>query len=448
MPRGLGPRSLGARPRAWVRPRPAAAHRIVRRKPIAVVLATRFRHAIRSERMLPVAVAVIVLFASVASGLPASAMGGGSNAPVGGPTGNGTEPRIALGGVGAGFIEGELGGNADGSANADGSTDNGDQASAETTEEDVARLLSELGPEARELQEEPVEEAGLAPIIDGPFLEDGTLVKPIAVDTSVADGSGLVRRYRVRSGDTLVGIAARFDVQMMTIWWANRLSSKNDLRVGQVLRIPTVDGLVVTVKEGDTLHSIARTNHVKQAAIYEVNGLDDPNLVMGQTLLIPGARGKAIKIPRTTPRPSSTQPRQSGSSRPPSRYTGGSFSWPVSGGNNYISQYFRYGHYAIDIAADYGSRVRSAASGTVIFAGYRSNGGGYQVWIAHGSGLYTTYNHMAAVTVGRGQGVGRGDSVGRVGCSGNCSGPHLHFEVWRGYPWQGGSQRVNPLSFY
>ena len=39
----------------------------------------------------------------------------------------------------------------------------------------------------------------------GPFLDDGTLVKPVAVDTTVADGADLLRTYRVKSGDTLDG---------------------------------------------------------------------------------------------------------------------------------------------------------------------------------------------------------------------------------------------------
>jgi murein DD-endopeptidase MepM/ murein hydrolase activator NlpD len=395
--------------------------------------------ALPSEAALPIAVSAIVLFASVVSGGP----GRTPNAPVGGPTGNGSEPRLAVGGLGAELpeLEGTIGQVPPEGADP-GPGDDGDP-----TGEDISHLLAGLGPEARALAEEPVGDAGAAPIIDGPFLEDGTLLKPVAVDTSVADGSGLVRRYRVRAGDTLVGIASRFDVQMMTIWWANRLSSKNDLKVGQVLRIPTVDGLVVTVREGDTLDSIARTNHVKADAIYELNGLTDRTLVMGQTLILPGARGQQIRVPRPTPRSSRpSQPRSSPVRQPP-RYSGGSFMWPVSGGDNYISQYFHYGHYGIDIAADYGARVRAAASGTVIFAGWKSNGGGYQVWIAHGSGLYTTYNHMSGVSVGRGQDVGRGDQVGRVGCSGWCTGPHLHFEVWRGAVWDGG-HRVNPLIYY
>ena len=171
--------------------------------------------------------------------------------------------------------------------------------------------------------------------------------------------------------------------------------------------------------------------------------------MVGQVLVVPGAKGKPIPTPKPVKHSSVSKPRTSGgggSSRPPTRYTGGRFVWPVSGGGNYISQYYHYGHYGLDIAADYGSRVRAGGGGTVIWAGWKSNGGGYQVWIAHGSGLYTTYNHMSAVTVGRGQHVGRGQQVGRVGQSGNASGPHLHFEVWRGPVWDGGT-RVNPLGY-
>ena len=66
------------------------------------------------------------------------------------------------------------------------------------------------------------------------------------------------------------------------------------------------------------------------------------------------------------------------------------------------------------------------------FAGWKNNGGGYQVWIAHGSGLYTTYNHMSAITVGAGQHVSRGTQVGRIGMSGDATGPHLPL---RGLAW-------------
>ncbi len=184
-----------------------------------------------------------------------------------------------------------------------------------------------------------------------------------------------------------------------------------------------------------------------------MNGLEDRVLLAGQTLVLPGAVGKAIATPaRNTPQTARSQTRPATSSpggppvREPTEYTGGVMAWPVVGGANFISQYFHTGHYGLDIAADYGSKVVAGGSGVVIFAGWKSNGGGYQVWIAHGSNLYTTYNHMAGVSVGRGQTVARGQQVGRIGSSGNATGPHVHFEVWRGPIWNGGT-RVNPLIY-
>ena len=129
---------------------------------------------------------------------------------------------------------------------------------------------------------------------------------------------------------------------------------------------------------------------------------------------------------------------------------GSPFSTEVAfvGGDNYVSQYFHYGHYAIDIAADYGSRVRAAAGGTVTFAGWKSNGGGYQVWINHGNGIYSAHHHMSAVLVSTGDFVAKCQRVGRLEQSGWASGPHDHFEVWVGRPWESGSYRVNPLRYY
>jgi murein DD-endopeptidase MepM/ murein hydrolase activator NlpD len=232
---------------------------------------------------------------------------------------------------------------------------------------------------------------------------------------------------------------------MMTIWWANHLTSKA-LHVGQVLSIPPVDGLVITVKDGDTLDSLAAQYKVDGPDILAVNQIEDPNLIIGQVLILPDAAGAPIPTP-TPVKKTTTTHSSSCSSCGPVSYSGGAFAWPVVGGGNYISQYFHYGHYAIDIAADYGTKVVAAARGTVIFAGWKNNGGGYQVWIAHGSGLYTTYNHMSAITVSGGQSVGRGQQVGRIGQSGDATGPHLHFEVWIGPIWNGG-YRVNPLRYY
>jgi LysM repeat protein len=385
-------------------------------------LARRLGH----ERALAAAVAGILLVASVVS-VSAGQSHGSKDAATGSTSGAGTAPRLVVGGAPEAV--------ADDSQGNTGDVEFGAPAPPATDAPVFAAI--DLGDEAIE-PEVPVE-------VEGPFIDDGTLVKPIAVDTTVPDGSALVKTYKVKAGDRLDRIASRFKVSAMSVIWANDLKSKTDVHTGEILRIPPVTGLIVEVTTTDTLAALAARYDVNETDILAINGLDDPNLVVGQVLVIPGAKGRPLPAPKPnvkTPRP----PTGGSNVRGPSVYRGGTFLWPVVGGGNYISQYFHYGHYAIDIAADYGSKVRAAAAGTVIFAGWKNNGGGYQVWIAHGSGLYTTYNHMSAITVGRGQSVSRGQQVGRIGQSGNATGPHLHFEVWRGMVWDGG-RRVNPLAY-
>jgi murein DD-endopeptidase MepM/ murein hydrolase activator NlpD len=288
----------------------------------------------------------------------------------------------------------------------------------------------------------------------GPFAEaavpvdDGTLYKPVAVDTTIHSSAGMLQHYEVKNGDTLTGIASRYGVSMMTVWWANKLESKDSLKVGNDLIIPPVNGLIVTVKTGDTIQSLARENKITTDEIVEVNELEDTNLIVGQVLVLPGARGAPMPTPKPTTPLAPVVGGGCGTCGGPVRYQGGAWAWPVIGGGNYISQYFTSGHLGLDIAADYGTTIVSPLSGHVIFAGWKSNGGGYQVWISHGNGIYTSLNHMSAVTASTGQDVSRGQRVGRVGMSGWASGPHLHIEVWIGVPWQSGSYRVNPLRYY
>jgi murein DD-endopeptidase MepM/ murein hydrolase activator NlpD len=424
----VGVQGLRARLRPDQSHRSAVAVNLQRRS-ISIARAIRAgsiaRPTLSGERLVSVTAVGLVAIALVLSNLGTSVAAG----PVGNTSGAGVEPRIALGGAVSGLDNAPQGGIDDRIAG-DGAATGLDNA--------------DLSPGTWSDQTDD------AAAIDGPFASDGTLVKPISVDTTVTDGSALLRTYRVKSGDTLTGIAHKFHVSMMTVWWANHLKTKDDLKVGQWLTIPPVNGVVVTVATSDTLDTLASKYHVDATEIVDVNQLTDKVLVVGQTLTIPGALSSSIATPKPTKKPvvhtsgGGGGGGSGGSTRPPAQYTGGKLSWPVAGG--YISQYFHYGHYAIDIAADQGTRVKAAAGGRVIFAGWKNNGGGYQVWIAHGSNLYTTYNHMSSISVGRGQSVSRGQQVGRVGMTGNATGPHLHFEVWIGPVWDGGT-RVNPLNY-
>lgn len=86
------------------------------------------------------------------------------------------------------------------------------------------------------------------------------------------------------------------------------------------------------------------------------------------------------------------------------------------------------GHTGLDIAAPKGTKIKAAASGTVIFAGY-SGGYGNVVKISHGSGIKTYYAHCSKLYVKEGQKVSAGDVIAAVGSTGNSTGNHLHFEV-------------------
>jgi murein DD-endopeptidase MepM/ murein hydrolase activator NlpD len=102
--------------------------------------------------------------------------------------------------------------------------------------------------------------------------------------------------------------------------------------------------------------------------------------------------------------------------------------WPVSGPVTSPFGY-RWGrlHAGIDIGAPSGTPIYAANSGTVLVG----CGGGYGncVMIDHGGGFVTLYAHQTSVFVSAGQQVSRGQNIGTVGCTGSCTGPHLHFET-------------------
>ena len=85
-------------------------------------------------------------------------------------------------------------------------------------------------------------------------------------------------------------------------------------------------------------------------------------------------------------------------------------------------------HTGIDISSAYGTPIRSAGYGTVILA--QTYGGyGKATVVDHGGGLSTLYAHQSKIIVKEGQDVKLGEVIGYVGCTGYCTGPHLHFET-------------------
>jgi murein DD-endopeptidase MepM/ murein hydrolase activator NlpD len=100
-------------------------------------------------------------------------------------------------------------------------------------------------------------------------------------------------------------------------------------------------------------------------------------------------------------------------------------------------------HAGIDIAVLGTDAVRAALPGVVTAVGYLQSYSGYGnvVKIRHGRGMQTMYAHLATAAVRVGEAVQRGQVIARAGCTGSCTGPHLHFEVRvRG-------RLVDPLAF-
>lgn len=96
-------------------------------------------------------------------------------------------------------------------------------------------------------------------------------------------------------------------------------------------------------------------------------------------------------------------------------------------------------HSGTDFAASWGSPIYAVTDGRVEYAGWHGGHGNY-VRLAHGDEISTGYGHMSRFVVAPGMNVRRGQIIGYVGSTGLSTGPHLHYEVYRG------GQTVNPMS--
>ncbi|UWQ94197.1 peptidoglycan DD-metalloendopeptidase family protein [Rhodobacteraceae bacterium M385] len=97
-------------------------------------------------------------------------------------------------------------------------------------------------------------------------------------------------------------------------------------------------------------------------------------------------------------------------------------------------------HNGVDFAGARGTQIVAGGEGTVTHAG-RMSGYGNTVEVTHANGFMTRYAHLSRIRVNEGQRVSRGDLLGDMGCTGRCTGTHLHYEVHRnGTP-------VNPMTF-
>jgi len=262
--------------------------------------------------------------------------------------------------------------------------------------------------------------------------------------------------YVVQQGDSLFGIAEKFGLRPETLLWGNYDVLQDDphsLQPGQELRVLPVDGTVHIWNAGDGLNGVAKFFGVTPQDILDWPGnnldpdmdLSNPSIAPGTVLVIPGGTRETTGLfrPRIT-RANPGVARILGPGACGSVYDGpvgtGSFAWPTP--LHYLSGYDyspSLGHPAIDIAGDTGHSITASDSGVIVYAGWNEWGYGLTVVIDHGNNWQTLYAHLSQVNVQCGQAVYQGNLIGLMGCSGNCSGSHLHFEVRYGdgfvNPW-------------
>ncbi len=284
------------------------------------------------------------------------------------------------------------------------------------------------------------EQGTISPSLSVISQNNGTqaIVRSVALKTDISKRANYkVVEYTVKQGDALFSIAKQYNIKPETVLWANYdilQDSPDSLRVGQVLKIPPVDGVYYKLQEKDTLQSIADKFSASPDDILNWPGnnidLTDPKIDPGTYVMVPGGHREFVQwIIPTVARGRSGTANLGGTACGSGPVGSTAFIWPTANhflsGNDYWS-----GHLGIDIAAGLGAPVWAADAGVVTIAQGGWNGGyGNVVMIDHGNGWITVYGHLSQINVVPCQGVAAGQSIGLAGSTGNSTGSHLHFET-------------------
>lgn len=223
--------------------------------------------------------------------------------------------------------------------------------------------------------------------------------------------------YSVKNGDTVSGIMARFGLRNTgTLLSVNNIDNARRIRSGQILKIPSMDGVIYTVTSGDSLAGIASKYGLAVTGILDANDLVSSSLFPGQSLFIPGGALSTLELRKAM---------------------GELFVYPLRGrltsSFGYRKDPFtgaRTFHTGIDLAAPTGTPIKATLDGKVAVSGYSTVYGNYVI-ISHDGGYQSLYGHMSSIGVKRGQSITQGATIGRVGNTGYSTGSHLHFSVYR-----------------
>jgi len=227
------------------------------------------------------------------------------------------------------------------------------------------------------------------------------------------------RAYSVKQGDMVSTIASEYGVSQDAVISLNKLKNTRTLQIGQILKIPSMDGISYTVKKGDTPEAIADKYKISLEKLAKVNALTDNAVEPASVIFLPDAKLDWATL---------------------QEINGDLFRRPLHSGYTITSRYgwrdnpFLSGkrsfHNGMDMAAPKGTAVYAALNGRVVSTGYSTVYGNYVI-VRHHSGYQTLYGHLNAILTSKGSFVSVSSKIGTVGNTGMSTGPHLHFTVYK-----------------
>lgn len=227
--------------------------------------------------------------------------------------------------------------------------------------------------------------------------------------------------YRVKQGDMIGFIADEFGVTQDTIISVNNIKQSRLIQVGQYLKIPSMPGIIYTVrKNGETPSTIAEKYEVSADKTALVNSITPTTeLSAGSSLFVPDAELDWV-----------TRQEINGDLFHKPLHARYWLSSPYGWRDSPFNSGKRTFHGGMDMACANGTPIYAALDGKVVAAGYNATYGNYVI-IAHHSGYKTLYGHMSSINCRTGNFVYTNTMIGRVGSTGMSTGPHLHFTVYK-----------------
>ncbi len=281
------------------------------------------------------------------------------------------------------------------------------------------------------------------------------------------------KTYTVKAGDTIDEISFANEISPEEFLIANpTFSSVNDLLFpGQVVTLGILQPQLNIVEETHVVerqtvgYETVYENDPDQYVGYEQvkqEGIEGVQLVTQKIKLVNGETKSVVTMDTKKEKPSVDRIIVRGTKQRVYYPSGGgvdegtevpvdigSWIWPTISPYQITSSFaYRWGklHKGLDISGcGYGSPIRAANNGIVIYSGYNGTNGNF-IYIKHSNGQYTEYAHMATRYKKAGDIVYAGDVIGTMGQTGYAFGVHLHFGLWNGYPQRG--TPVNPLTHY